>query len=193
MDNLSVFAVAFALAMDAFAVSIAAGVTLKKVTRRQTIRLAWHFGFFQFAMPVIGWGAGNTVRPYIESYDHWIAFILLLLVGVNMLREAFQTQPAKQQRNDPTRGISLVLLSVATSIDALAVGLSFSILDISIWFPALIIGCVAALCTGAGIHIGRRIGDSSRIGNYADMAGGIVLIAIGFTILYKHGALDYVL
>jgi putative Mn2+ efflux pump MntP len=193
MDNLTVFSIAFALAMDAFAVSIAAGVNLKKVTRRQTIRLAWHFGFFQFAMPVIGWGAGSTVRPYIESYDHWIAFTLLLLVGGNMLREAFQKQQTDSREKDPTKGMSLVLLSVATSIDALAVGLSLSVLNISIWFPAIIIGCVAALCTGAGIHIGRHIGDSSRIGNYADMAGGIVLIAIGFTILYKHGALDYVL
>jgi len=193
MDNLTVFGIAFALAMDAFAVSIAAGVTLKKVTHRQAIRLAWHFGFFQFAMPVIGWSAGSIVRSYIERYDHWIAFTLLLLVGGNMFREAFQKQQTDSQRKDPTKGISLILLSVATSIDALAVGLSFSLLDISIWFPALIIGCVAALCTGAGIHIGRRIGNSSRIGNYADMAGGIVLIAIGFAILYKHGALDHLL
>jgi len=173
--------------------SIAAGVTLKKVTRRQTIRLAWHFGFFQFAMPVIGWGAGNTVRTFITSYDHWIAFILLLFVGGNMLREAFQVKQAEPQKNDPTRGISLVLLSIATSIDALAVGVSFSVLNISIWFPAIIIGVVAALCTGAGIHIGRRLGSTTRLGLYADISGGLVLITIGFTILYKHGALNCVL
>ena len=179
--------------MDAFAVSIAAGIALKKVTLRHTIRLAWHFGFFQFAMPVIGWSAGNTVRSFIESYDHWIAFILLLLVGGNMLKEAFQKQPAEPGKKDPTKGMSLVLLSVATSIDALAVGLSFSVLNISIWSPALIIGLVAALCTAAGIHIGKRIGASSHIGNYADMAGGLVLIAIGFKILYDHGALSHIL
>jgi putative Mn2+ efflux pump MntP len=193
MNSLSVFAIAFALAMDAFAVSIAAGVTLKTITRRQTMRLAWHFGFFQFAMPVIGWGAGNTVRALIENYDHWIAFTLLLLVGGNMIREAFQTQQAKPQDNDPTRGLLLILLSVATSIDALAVGLSFSILDESIWLPAIIIGCVAALCTGAGIHIGRRLGSASHLGRYADISGGLVLIAIGITILYRHGALDSLL
>jgi putative Mn2+ efflux pump MntP len=190
MDNLSVFAIAFALAMDAFAVSIAAGIALKTVTLRQTIRLAWHFGFFQFAMPLIGWSAGNTVRTYIENYDHWVAFILLVLVGGNMLRESFQKHEEKPLKNDPTRGMSLVLLSVATSIDALAVGLSFSVLDQSIWLPVITIGVVAALCTGAGIHIGRRIGASSHIGNYADMAGGLVLIAIGFKILYDHGALN---
>ena len=193
MDYLTVFAVAFALAMDAFAVSIAAGVALKTVTRRQTIRLAWHFGFFQFAMPVIGWGAGNTVHALIKSYDHWIAFALLLLVGGNMIREAFQTQQAGPRNNDPTRGMSLVLLSVATSIDALAVGLSFSVLEETIWFPAIIIGVVAAICTGAGIHIGRRLGSTTRLGRYADISGGLVLIAIGITILYRHGVLDRML
>lgn len=193
MDTAAVFCIAFALAMDAFAVSIAAGVALKTVTRRQTIRLAWHFGFFQFAMPVIGWGAGNTVRSFIESYDHWIAFILLLFVGGNMLREAFHSHEAEPNNNDPTKGLSLVLLSIATSIDALAVGVSFSILNISIWFPALVIGIIAALCTGAGINIGIRLGASSHIGKYADMAGGLVLIAIGFKILYDHGALDRLL
>jgi manganese efflux pump family protein len=193
MNTAAVFGIAFALAMDAFAVSIAAGVTLKQVNLRHTVRLAWHFGLFQFAMPVIGWGAGSTVRSFIESYDHWIAFILLLFVGGNMLREAFQSQELKPRGNDPTTGMSLVLLSVATSIDALAVGLSFSLLNISIWFPAIIIGLVAALCTGAGINIGKRLGTSSHIGNYADMTGGLVLIAIGFKILYDHGALDRLL
>jgi len=193
MNTAAVFGIAFALAMDAFAVSIAAGVTLKKVSIRHTIRLAWHFGFFQFAMPVIGWAAGNTVRSFIEGYDHWIAFILLLFVGGKMLKEAFQAQEVEPRKNDPTRGMSLVLLSVATSIDALAVGVSFSLLNISVWFPALIIGIVAALCTAAGIYIGRRIGTSSHIGNYADMAGGLVLIAIGLKILYDHGALSHIL
>ena len=193
MNTAAVFCIAFALAMDAFAVSIATGIALKTVNRRQTMRLAWHFGFFQFAMPVIGWSAGNTVRTHIASYDHWIAFILLLLVGGNMLKEAFQKQPAEPDKKDPTKGLSLVLLSIATSIDALAVGVSFSFLNISIWFPALVIGIIAAMCTGAGINIGRRLGASSHIGNYADMAGGLVLIAIGFKILYDHGALSHIL
>jgi putative Mn2+ efflux pump MntP len=193
MNTAAVIGIAFALAMDAFAVSIAAGVTLKHVKLRHTFRLAWHFGLFQFAMPVIGWSAGNTVRSFIESYDHWIAFILLLLVGGNMLREAFQSHEAEPRKNDPTKGLSLILLSIATSIDALAVGVSFSILNISIWFPALVIGIIAALCTGAGINIGKRLGTSSHIGNYADMAGGLVLIAIGFKILCDHGALDRLL
>jgi putative Mn2+ efflux pump MntP len=193
MDTVSVFAVAFALAMDAFAVSIAAGVALQKITLRHTARLAWHFGFFQFAMPVIGWSAGSAVRFFFETYNHWIAFVLLLLVGGNMIREAFQNQGEKPQDKDPTRGLSLVLLSVATSIDALAVGLSFSVLGESIWFPAVIIGIVAALFTGAGIHIGNRLGEATRLGRCADISGGLVLIAIGFTILYKNGVFERLL
>jgi len=189
MTTAAVFGIAFALAMDAFAVSVAAGVTLRRVGTRHTFRLAWHFGFFQWAMPVIGWCAGSTVRPLIERFDHWTAFLLLLFVGAHMLQEAFQEHGAESQKGDPTRGMTLVLLSVATSIDALAVGLSLSLLNISIWFPALIIGIVAAVLTGAGIHIGSRIGAASRIGRYADIAGGLVLIAIGFRILYDHGAL----
>jgi len=189
MNTPVVLGIAFALAMDAFAVSIAAGVALQTVTPRHIARLAGHFGFFQFAMPVIGWSAGNTVREFIENYNHWIAFSLLVLVGGNMIREAFQTQPSKPRGNDPTRGMSLVLLSIATSIDALAVGISFSVLDQTIWFPAIIIGCVAAMCTGAGIHIGRRLGSTTWLGRYADISGGLVLIAIGITILYRHGAL----
>ena len=116
-------------------------------------------------------------------------FTLLLLVGSNMIREAFQTQQTKPQDNDPTRGVSLILLSVATSIDALAVGMSFSVLDEAIWLPAIIIGCIAALCTGAGIHIGRRLESASHLGRYANISGGLVLIAIGITILYRHGAI----
>jgi len=190
MNTPVILGTAFALAMDAFAVSIAAGVALQTVTPRHSARLAWHFGFFQFAMPVIGWWAGNTVREFIANYNHWIAFSLLVLVGGNMIREAFQAQPSKPRDNDPTRGMSLVLLSIATSIDALAVGVSFSALDQAIWLPAIIIGCVAAVCTGTGIHIGKRLGSTTRLGRYADISGGLVLLAIGIIILYRHGALD---
>lgn len=187
MDLVTLLGTAFALAMDAIAVAIAAGATLRKVSARHTFRLAWHFGFFQYAMPVIGWSGGLAVRSYIEHYDHWAAFGLLAFVGGNMIREAVQHQDMKPQKSDPTKGMTLVMLSVATSIDALAVGLSLSVLNISIWFPALVIGVVAAVCTGVGIHVGKTVGASSRLSSYADGLGGMVLIAIGFKILFEHG------
>ncbi|MCK5195152.1 MAG: manganese efflux pump, partial [Desulfobulbaceae bacterium] len=104
--------------MDAFAVSIATGVSLKDVSFRQTFRLSWHFGLFQAMMPVIGWSAGLSIRAYIEGYDHWVAFVLLAFVGINMIREAFQHDKGEEQKKDPTKGVTLVILSVATSIDA---------------------------------------------------------------------------
>jgi putative Mn2+ efflux pump MntP len=187
LDTLTLVVTAFALAMDAFAVSIASGVNLKKVSLRQTFRLSFHFGFFQALMPVIGWSGGLTVRSLIEQYDHWVAFLLLALVGGHMIREAFHKDQEKKEKSDPTKGITLLILSVATSIDALAVGLSLSILNISIWFPALIIGIVAALATAIGLHIGKRVGASSHISQYAECIGGIVLLLIGVRILYEHG------
>jgi putative Mn2+ efflux pump MntP len=182
----NISAIAVALAMDAFAVSIATGVNLKDVSFRQTFRLSWHFGLFQALMPVVGYGAGLSIRIYIERYDHWIAFMLLSLVGVNMIREAFNNDKDDEKKNDPTKGISLVILSVATSIDALAVGFSISLLNVSIWTPALIIGIVAGIFTIIGLQIGKKIGSALQLSLYAEIVGGIVLIAIGFNILHEH-------
>jgi len=124
---LTILFIAVALAMDVFAVSVVAGVTLKRIDIRQIFRMSWHFGFFQAMMPVIGWTAGLTVRSYIEKYDHWIAFILLAAVGLHMIRESFKGEDEIDRRKDPTKGIVLIILAVATSIDALAVGFTFSI------------------------------------------------------------------
>jgi putative Mn2+ efflux pump MntP len=183
--------IAVALAMDAFAVSIAAGVTLKSVSPRQTFRLAWHFGLFQAMMPVIGWSAGLTVRARIEAYDHWVAFALLAFVAQGMLRSAFTSENKEDDTKDPTKGMTMVLLSVATSIDALAVGLSLSMINVSIWTPALIIGLVAGGFTTVGMHLGKTIGRISRLSRWAELAGGIVLLAIGVNILREHGALPF--
>ncbi len=190
MQFVNISAIAVALAMDAFAVSIATGVSLKDVSFRQTFRLSWHFGLFQAMMPVIGWGAGLSIRVYIERYDHWVAFVLLAFVGINMIREAFQHDKGEEQKKDPTKGVTLVILSVATSIDALAVGLSISILNVTIWTPALIIGLVAGIFTIVGLQIGKKIGSATRLSRYAGAIGGIVLLAIGFKILHEHGALS---
>src|SRR5512140_3417841 len=125
MDWIGLLALACALAMDAFAVAIVTGLTLSPMTRRHVFRLAFHFGLFQALMPTIGWVAGKAVQQYIAAFDHWIAFGLLAFVGSKMLWEAFHKEEGEQSvAKDPTSGLSLLVLSVATSIDALAVGLS---------------------------------------------------------------------
>ncbi|MBW2604419.1 MAG: manganese efflux pump [Deltaproteobacteria bacterium] len=176
--------------MDAFAVSIATGVNLKTVNFRQMFRLSWHFGLFQALMPIIGWSAGTSIRVYIERYDHWVAFGLLTFVGIGMIKEAFVSDKNKKPIKDQTRGWTLVMLSVATSIDALAVGFSISLLNVSIWIPALIIGIVAGVFSVVGLQIGQRIGSAKQLGIYAETIGGVVLIAIGLNILYEHGVLS---
>jgi putative Mn2+ efflux pump MntP len=191
MDLLNIIALAIALAMDAFAVAIATGVRLKRVSLRQFFRLAWHFGLFQAMMPVMGWAAGLTVRARIERYDHWIAFGLLAFVGINMIREAFKMEEDARQKHDPTRGLTLVMLSVATSIDALAVGLTISMLKVSIWFPALVIGLVAGFFTVVGLQLGKSVGSAERLSPVAEVLGGVVLLGIGVKILIEHKALMF--
>ena len=188
MTFLNIVALAIALAMDAFAVAIATGVRLKRVSFRQFFRLAWHFGLFQAMMPVIGWAAGLTVRESIERYDHWIAFALLSFVGVNMIREAFKLEEDAREKHDPTRGMTLVMLSVATSIDALAVGLTISMLQVAIWLPALVIGLVAGAFTIMGLYLGKSVGSAERLSPIAEVLGGVVLLAIGVKILIEHQA-----
>lgn len=189
---LSVFeiaALAVALAMDALAVSVAAGVALRRVDCRQTFRLGWHFGFFQALMTVVGWAVGLAVYRLIAAVDHWVAFGLLLLIGGKMIVESRRDGAADGERweYEPTRGWSLVLLSLATSIDALAAGLSLSLLRVSIWLPALVIGFVAGLFTVGGLHLGALIGRKTALGRWAELAGGVVLVLIGIWVLYRHG------
>jgi len=175
--------------MDAFAVAIAGGISLKTVGFRQYFRLSWHFGLFQALMPVIGWGAGTTIRGLIEHWDHWIAFGLLFLVGSNMIVASFRGKDADTKRQDPSVGLTLIVLSVATSIDALAVGLSLSILNLSIWLPALLIGITAAIFTLAGLYIGSKASHIRWIRRYAEIFGALILYTIGINILCEHGVL----
>ena len=187
MTLLNIGAIAVALAMDAFAVALAAGIKLGTIHWRQNFRLAWHFGLFQALMPVAGWAAGLTIRDQIARFDHWVAFALLVWVAQGMLREAFKKDDGSIELKDPTKGTTLVLLSFATSLDALAVGFSLSMLNVSIWYPALAIGIVAAIFTTAGMHLGTRISRAAVIRRYADCAGGLVLLLIGLNILREHG------
>jgi putative Mn2+ efflux pump MntP len=187
MDLLTILLIALALAVDAFAVALASGVSLCQVSKRQTFRLSFHFGFFQAMMNIIGWGAGLTVRSLLESFAHWLAFALLALVAVKMIKDAIAGREEEAQKVDPTRGYTLVMLSVATSIDSLAVGLSFSVLNVSIWLPAATIGIVATVLTIVGLRLGCLLGAASRIGARAEVAGGLILLGIGINILHQHG------
>ena len=184
MSLLAILVLAVGLAMDAFAVSLGIGLKQCQVSTRATIRLAWHFGLFQFFMPILGWLAGLTFARWITSVDHWIAFGLLAAIGGKMIYEALYGDEEKRAEKDPTRGASLVVLSVATSIDALAVGLSLALLGAQMWYPAVIIGVVAFAFTAARLHIGRRFG--SLLGKRMEIVGGLILIGIDVRILVDH-------
>jgi manganese efflux pump family protein len=182
---LLILGIALGLAMDAFAVSLGLGLSLKPATGGQTFRLASSFGLFQFVMAILGWSAGETFIRYIEEYDHWVAFALLLGVGGKMFYESLETEKGSQaERSDPTKGISLLVLSIATSLDSLAVGLSLAALRVSIGFPAAIIGIVAFTMTILGMKLGPALGKV--IGRRAELLGGVVLILIGIRILAEH-------
>ena len=188
LSLLSLLALAVALALDAFAVAIATGAALKTVSGRQTFRLAWHFGLFQALMPILGWAAGQAVSRLLQTVDHWVAFGILAVVGARMVWGALKKEEGSPEQ-DPTRGLTLLLLSIATSLDALAVGLSLSLLQVSIWWPALVIGVVAAAFTAAGLQVGRLAGGAVRMGRWAELGGGVVLVLIGLKILLDHGGL----
>ena len=187
MDAGTLIALAFALAMDAFAVAIATGVLLGKVNFRQTFRLSWHFGLFQSLMPIAGWGAGSAIFHWISRFDHWIAFALLGWIGGRMIVGAKGDEEGSKHRKDPTRGGTMVMLSIAVSIDAFAVGLSMAALDVAIWAPILVIGVVAGIMTVLGLYLGKTIGAKTKLGAYAELLGGVVLLAIGAKILIEHG------
>lgn len=193
MHLLTILGIAVALAMDAFAVAIATGVSLKQVSLRQTFRLSWHFGLFQALMPIIGWALGTSVQSSMEAYAHWVAFVLLALVGTNMLKEAVLADEDEEEakpKKDSTKGMTLVMLSVATSIDALAVGLSMSMLRVSIMTPAIVIGIVAGMFTVAGLHLGKRVARLTWLSNWAEIVGGLVLWLIGLNILRENGVFE---
>ena len=153
MSLVTIFILAVGLGVDAFSVSIGIGASNDKRSWAPVLRLAAAFGIFQFVMPIIGWLAGLTVVEIIASFDHWIAFALLALVGGKMIREGFG-KGSNEEKADQTRGLSLLLLSIATSIDALAVGFSFSILKVPVVFPAIVIGVVCFLMTVTGMLFG---------------------------------------
>lgn len=183
MSLLTIFLLAVGLGVDAFSVAIGIGASNNKKSWAPVLRLSLAFGLFQFVMPLIGWLAGSTVVDRIQSFDHWIAFALLVLVGGKMIWEGFEKE-SDEQKTDQTRGWPLFLLSIATSIDALAVGFSFSLLKTALLFPAAIIGVVCFMMTAVGMIFGK--GLARIFGKKVEIMGGLVLIAIGMKILIEH-------
>ena len=183
MSIIEIIFLALALSIDAFAVSLSAAATGRAQGVRATFRLAFHFGLFQFLMPVLGWTAGLTLEPLIAAFDHWIALSLLGLIGIRMIRASLGRVQAEGP-DDPTRGFTLMALSIATSIDALAVGLSLAILRTDIWWPSFVIGIVTGTVCLIAIRLGRRL--SGAIGKRAEFVGGVILIVIAIRILLSH-------
>jgi len=169
--------------MDAFAVALGASATGRLQGKRAAFRLAFHFGLFQFMMPVIGWLVAIRLQRFVESVDHWLAFFLLAYVGGRMVFAGLR--PGREElRRDPSRGASLVALSVATSIDALAVGLSLAFLGMEIWWPSAAIGIITCGFSLAGVFLGTRL--NAKVGPRMEIVGGLFLLAIGMQILVTH-------
>ncbi len=186
MNFFIVLALALALAMDAFAVSVGITFSLRALTSRQILRLGSSFRFFQFMMPLISWFcAKNILMQYIEPFDHWVAFGLLLIIGGKMIYESFRREKKTRSSDaDPTKGASLLLLSIATSIDAFAAGLSLAALHVDILYPATVIGLVAFVMSVLGVRIGPMFGR--LIGKRAELVGGLILILIGVKTILDH-------
>ena len=188
MSYITIFGLSIGLAMDAFAVSISYGCAPKRPPAREMFIIAFFFGLFQAIMPIIGWSLGKFFTDLIHSYAHWIAFVLLSYIGIKMIIEGLKDNDAKENDNTGSGNTldikRLFVLAIATSIDALAVGLSISILGYAIIIPAVIIGIVTFACCLIGVRAGIRL--SAILGRKAEIFGGMVLIAIGIKILIEH-------
>lgn len=183
VSTVEILVIAVALAMDALAVSIGIGTGGGARGFRPIFRLAFHFGLFQALMPVLGWAAGTAFARAIAALDHWIALGLLTFVGLRMIRSGLSPDGSRA-RSDPSRGWTLLALSVAVSIDALAVGLSLAMLHVRIVYPSIVIGVVTGALSWLGLTVGHRLG--SHFGARMEIAGGLLLIAIGVRILLEH-------
>jgi putative Mn2+ efflux pump MntP len=182
MGWITLFAIAFSLSLDAFAVATIAGITLGVPSLRQRFRLSFHFGIFQAMMLAGGWCLGSVVARRLHGLDTWVAFALLALVGGVIVINALQGVEKKRSRIDPTRGWKLVFLSVASSLDALAVGISLAMVNMQILHSVLVVGIVSFVMTLLGMGVGQRIG--ALWGRRAELLGGLVLIFIGMKILW---------
>lgn len=183
MSLVEILLLAVGLAMDASAVSLGIGAARRACGPRPQFRLSFHFGLFQGLMPILGWWLGSQVAPLIASVDHWVAMGLLTYVGVQMIRSGLD-HDGESYPCDPSRGRTLVMLCIATSIDALAVGLSLAMLGVSIWQPSAIIAVVTATMSLTALKVGHKLGET--FGKRMEIVGGMVLNGIGLRVLLSH-------
>lgn len=183
MSIFSIFMTAVGLAMDAFAVSVAKGMSEKDNHKILAFKLALAFGFFQGFMPFIGYWVGSYFQSFIVSIDHWIAFVLLSIIGIMMIKESFDEEE-NDEDNEKLDFKQIIILAIATSIDALAVGVSFAFLQVDILLAVILIGIVTFVLSYIAVFLGKKIG--SILEKYAGIFGGIVLICIGLKILMEH-------
>ncbi|MCX7833570.1 MAG: manganese efflux pump MntP family protein [Ignavibacteria bacterium] len=183
MTYFEIVLIAIVLAIDAFVVSLAAGTNVKVRGARPLFRLSFHFGLFQFLMPIIGWLIGYEISIYTSAIDHWIVLILLSYIGIKMIISGLG-EDKKTSSPDPSKGMTLLILSIATSVDAFAVGLSLALLNVSIWYPAVVIGIITASLSAIGVRSGNSLGI--KFGKKMEIVGGIVLILLGVKIVLEH-------
>ena len=181
MGFVELLLIAVGLSMDAFAVSICKGLSVQKVKPKHAACVALYFGGFQALMPLIGYFLGSSLKSLIESYDHWIAFVLLALIGVNMIREAFGKE---EKQNDSFSFRTMFMMAIATSIDALATGVSFAVTDTNIWLAISLVGATTFAFSAAGVKIGNAFGLKYK--SKAEVIGGLILILMGVKILVEH-------
>ena len=184
MSLVELFLLAVGLSMDAFSVSICKGLGMRRIRWKDALALALAFGGFQGGMPIIGWALGSRFLWLIEPIDHWIAFGLLGWIGVNMIREALQEDEVDEDESQGVGLRELLMLAVATSIDALTVGIAFASLSVDIWSSALLIGVVTFLLSLVGVVLGNQFG--MRFRKPSQIAGGVILILIGVKVLLEH-------
>jgi len=183
MDIFTTIVLAIGLAMDVFAVSLGIGTSPIEKTPRRLFRLSFHFGLFQAAMTLLGWQAGNSVTSLISGYDHWIVLILLGWIGVRMIISGLSPD-SPSACVDLSKGVALISVCVATSIDALAAGISLAMMDVNLLLACLIIGFTSILLSIIGLLVGNVLGK--RFGNHMEILGGIILIAIGLRVALRH-------
>lgn len=182
MGAIEILLISIGLAMDAFAVSVCKGLAMKKMSWKKAIIIGLYFGIFQAVMPVIGYFLGTTFERFITNVDHWVAFILLVGIGINMVKEVFDKE--SENRNDNVDVKTMLVLSIATSIDALAIGITFVCLKIHIVMPVITIGLITFIISIIGVKIGNRFGDKYE--KKAEIMGGVILILLGIKILLEH-------
>jgi len=182
MSFIVIIFIAIGLSMDSFAVSISNGLTIKNLELKKSILIATSLALFQALMPLLGWYLGSNIEQYIKEIDHWIAFSLLSFIGIKMIYESRMEQADETKNSISFK--TIIIQSIATSIDAFAVGISFAVLVSDIVLPIIIIGITTFVFSFVGLKIGKILGN--KLGNSVELIGGIILIGIGFKILIEH-------